>query len=191
VETVVVKVGGSLFDLPDLGPRLEAWIGARSGARIILVPGGGAAAGVVRDLDRRHSLGAEASHWLALRALRLNAEFLAAILRRVPAQVIEDLNECAGLWSRSVLPVLDAYAFARADEGRPGSLPHSWLVTSDSVSARVSVVTGASQLILLKSVTIPQEMSWQQASMLGLVDEHFPTIAEQIPSARAINFRDT
>jgi aspartokinase-like uncharacterized kinase len=64
---VVVKVGGSLFDLPDLGPRLEVWLGARRS--VVLVPGGGPTTDVVRALDRTHRLGEEAAHWLALRSI--------------------------------------------------------------------------------------------------------------------------
>src|SRR5271166_3401866 len=72
---IVVKVGGSLFSMPDLAQRLRRWL-AQAGPRILLVPGGGAAADVVREFDKCHSLGEEASHWLALWSLRLNAELL-------------------------------------------------------------------------------------------------------------------
>lgn len=51
---VVVKVGGSLFDLPDLGPRLRAWLKTLRTADVLLVPGGGPTADVVRSLDRAH-----------------------------------------------------------------------------------------------------------------------------------------
>src|SRR5262249_34902973 len=76
---VVVKVGGSLYDWPDLAGRLQDWLGQPSERRVLLVPGGGVTADVVRDLDQRHALGEERAHWLALHALALNAHFLAAL----------------------------------------------------------------------------------------------------------------
>ena len=60
----VFKVGGSLFDLPDLGQRL-AWLAEAQLSTVLLVPGGGPTAEIIRNLDRRHRLGEEAAHWLA------------------------------------------------------------------------------------------------------------------------------
>ena len=60
----VVKVGGSLFDLPGLGPCLRRWLDGLDGD-VILVPGGGPTADVVRTFDRRQVLGQEKAHWLA------------------------------------------------------------------------------------------------------------------------------
>src|SRR5262245_30988403 len=107
---VVVKVGGSLYDLPDLGPRLRAWLGQRPELAPLLVPGGGAVVDFVRNLDRRHRLGEEASHWLALRGLTLQAHFLAALLPN--AVVVNAPCGCSGLGRRQIA-VLDGYAFAR------------------------------------------------------------------------------
>ena len=53
----VVKVGGSLYDLPDLHLRLQPWLSQAKTTDIILVPGGGATADVIRDFDRVHHLG--------------------------------------------------------------------------------------------------------------------------------------
>src|SRR4051812_40903280 len=125
----VAKVGGSLYDLPDLRQRLGAWISG-SGGRVLLVPGGGAAAGVVRHLDRAHALGEEAAHWLALRSLTVNAHFLGGLLG----------SRVVGTPGDEDLAVLDAHAYCLADEARPGALPHSWQATSDAVAARVAEV---------------------------------------------------
>src|SRR5213595_1343108 len=115
---MVVKVGGSLFDLPDLGPRLQDWLKTLDTRRVLLLPGGGPTANVIRDLDHRHGLGEETAHWLALRALRLNAHFLAAL---VPASVVVgDWGPDETLGRDNRVAVLDAFAFASADEGRPG-----------------------------------------------------------------------
>jgi aspartokinase-like uncharacterized kinase len=187
---VVVKVGGSLYDLPDLGPRLRAWLDTLGTPEVLLVPGGGAAADVVRELDRVHGLGEEASHWLALRALQLNASFLATVLPR--SVVVEDVEQRSTCWRQGRIPILDTYAFALADEGRPGCLPHTWEVTGDSLAARVAQVTGAGRLILLKSIPIPGGLSADAAADQGLVDEHFPSAVEAAGSAFAfqvVNFR--
>ncbi len=185
----VVKVGGSLYDLPDLAPRLRRWLAAECAGGVLLVPGGGPAANVMREFDRRHHLGEEASHWLALRALSLNAHFLAALLS--PASVLDDVEACQRAWQENNIPILDVFSFARTDEARPGRLPHSWTVTSDALAARVAVVAQASELVLLKSTTIPPGVDWHEAGRLGWVDAVFAEVLRAAPDlrVRAVNLR--
>ncbi len=188
----IVKVGGSLFDLPDLGPRLQCWLAAErpAGGGVLLVPGGGPTADVVRELDRRHGLGEEKSHWLALRALSLNAHFLASLLPS--ACVTDDPLECRRVWQKGGIPILDVHEFARADEDRLDCLPHSWAVTSDAFAARVAIVTSARSLVLLKSTSVPAGVSWAEAGRMGFVDAMFAEVLRQAPhhlQVRIINLR--
>jgi aspartokinase-like uncharacterized kinase len=175
------KVGGSLYDLPDLGSRLRAWLSTLRSAAVVLVPGGGPLADAVRDLDRVHALGAESSHWLALGALALNAHFLAQL---VPgARVVADPCGVTGM------AILDALAFLRADEDRPGCLPHSWEVTSDTVAARAAEVAGAAELVLLKSADFAGG-PWEQAGQVGFVDPVFATVVRRAGlRVQAVNLR--
>ena len=183
---LIVKVGGSLYDLPDLGPRLRAWLALQATRRIVLFPGGGAAADWIRHVDSLAQLGEERSHWLALRALTLTAHVLAA---RLPgATVIEDLNEREAAWRRGLVPVLDPHAFARADEHRADHLPHSWDVTSDSLAARAAIVAVCPELILLKSRDLPTDDDWTAAARLGLVDAAFPLASASL-RVLVVNFR--
>jgi 5-(aminomethyl)-3-furanmethanol phosphate kinase len=172
---VIVKVGGSLFDWPDLRLRLREFLATLAGQNLLLIPGGGLTADAVRAYDRAHGLGEESAHWLALRALSLNAHLLAALLE--PAgQVVEGLSAAHAVWRRNRVPVLDMYRFARGDEHRPGRLHHSWVVTSDSLAARVAAVADAERLILLKSAPMPAT-DWVEAVRLEYVDPMFDTVA--------------
>lgn len=166
---IIVKVGGSLFDLPNLGPGLCTYLKALAPAEVILVAGGGAGVEAVRALDRAHGFGEEFSHWLALRALGVTA---------------------AGLERITHGRVLDCLAFAIEDESRPGALPHAWDVTSDSIAARAALVHRAVRLVLLKSVDVPHGTTWEEAAARGWVDAHFPRIATNAPFAiEVVNFR--
>src|SRR5262249_34028586 len=136
----VVKVGGSLFDLTDLRGRLRAWLDTLGEVRVLVVPGGGCTANLIRDLDRWHRLGDRTAHALALRALSLNGWFLASLLEGFVV-TSEPVNE------PSSRMILDGYAFCLTDEGRPGCLPASWNATSDALAARVAVVVGACELV--------------------------------------------
>lgn len=124
---IVVKVGGSLYDLPDLGERLSQFFTSLDDD-IILVPGGGGAADTVRGWDRVHRLDAKASHWLAIQAMDLAG----GLLRQ-----LTDKN------------ILQVEQFAREHD----VLPCSWNVTSDSIAAHVASILNASLLVLLKSTT--------------------------------------
>jgi aspartokinase-like uncharacterized kinase len=188
----IVKVGGSLYDLPDLAARLHEWLadGWNGGDGVLVVPGGGPPADAVREWDRRHQLGEEMSHWLALRALTLNAHFLASLLPY--ACVIVDVKECEQIWSEGRMPILDVHEFARLDDHRSGRLPHSWAVTSDAFAARVAVVTHARHLVLLKSMMIPPGVNWSKAGRLGWVDEMFAEVLRDAPAdlrVSAVNLR--
>jgi aspartokinase-like uncharacterized kinase len=185
---VVVKVGGSLFDLPDLGLRLNRWLDSSSLRNVLLVPGGGATTDLVRAWDRQARLGEEVSHWLALRGLSLNAHFLAAIVPH--SLVVDGPHACAAVWSQRRVAVLDCLVFAATDETRPSHLPHTWAVTSDCVAARAAVVAEARQLVLLKSRSFPEPIDWRNASRQGLVDEFFPTLMQASGlQVSCVNFR--
>jgi 5-(aminomethyl)-3-furanmethanol phosphate kinase len=167
---VIAKVGGSLFDLPDLRQRLMDWISSLGDSPIILVPGGGHGADVIRHFDQTHRLGEESAHWLALKVLTVNAEFLARLLG-VP---VVSAAVCAG----HRVNILDAYEFCRAEEHTPAAVEHSWRVTSDSIAAHAAA-RSRGELVLLKSTDLPFGITWTEAAHDGLVDEAFPEIVSR------------
>jgi aspartokinase-like uncharacterized kinase len=184
---IVVKVGGSLLDLPGLGPRLRAWLDGQTNAALILVAGGGPTADVIRAADDRHGLGEETAHWLALRALSLNSHLLAALVPRTC--VVEALSACRAAWDAGLTPILDPLPIMHADEARPDRLPHRWTVTSDSVAARIAHLAGAAELVLLKSRHAPTGAGWDELARAGLVDEWLPRMVPLLPAVRMVNFR--
>jgi aspartokinase-like uncharacterized kinase len=184
---VVVKVGGSLLDLPDLGERISRFLKSLAGRSVLLLAGGGAAADLVREWDRRYHLGEEASHCLAIRMLSVSTHLLA---RLVPsAEVITSLDACSRLWDAGALPVLDPLALLLADDASPAALPHTWDVTSDSITARVAELAGAEELILLKSSAPRKSISLSEAARTGLVDTYFPQAARSVPRVTLLNLR--
>lgn len=170
-DLIVVKVGGSLYDHPALGPGLRTFLDSL-GSPALLVPGGGDFADAVRKLDAIHSLGEEAAHWLALAAMNAAGAFLRSLL------------------ATDRVAICDCLAFVLADDKHPDHLPHSWQVTSDSIAARIAIVEGASRLILLKSVDVPAGLSWREAAERGWVDAHVQTVKgiDNLP-VDVINFR--
>jgi aspartokinase-like uncharacterized kinase len=175
--SMLIKVGGSLFDLPDLRQRLQSFLERIVDHPVFLFPGGGPAAQVIRRYDECHGLGEEAAHWLALRMLTVNAHFLADLLPGVPV-----MKEPVAT-SRAIV---DPYASAIADEANPDSLPHVWGVTSDSLAVRAAVQYGAGELVVLKSAPLPTGSTWAEAARLGLVDAYF---TEALANARNLQVR--
>lgn len=182
--THVVKVGGSLYDLPDLAERLRRFLATLDGC-VVLFPGGGITADAIRAFDRVHRLGEEASHWLALRALSVNAHLLGQLLPGTP--VIDHPDNLAPRQRA----IVDPFFFAQRDEANADHCPHRWEVTSDSLALRVAQLVHAGRLVLLKSIALPAEIDWAAASERGWLDGHF---ARQFAGApvpvRWLNLRD-
>lgn len=173
---IVVKVGGSLYDHPKLGPSLRTYLDSLAPSSVLIVPGGGPFADAVRTVDAVHGLGEAAAHALALWAMNAAGEFLKLITVESPPVAAGRLGS---------LDLVDAGPFA--DDP---ALPHSWAVTSDSIAVRAALVHRASRLILLKSTDIPPGTPWSEAAANGWVDAHFPQIAANAPfPIEVVNFR--
>lgn len=126
---LVVKVGGSLFD------RVVRLLGIfrEVGRPVLIVPGGGKFADLVRRLDVSDTAG----HWMAIAGMEQFGWYIAS----------HGIRVVTGLASPAGVSVLLPYCTLR--EADP--LPHSWSVTSDTIAAWVAREL-ALDLLLLKSV---------------------------------------
>lgn len=187
-ELVVVKVGGSLLNWPELPIQLNQFLDRMTSTQILLIAGGGKAADLVRDFDRIHMLGEAHAHILALHSLDLTAHSLAAVLPRL--QVVEFVTQLDDLWAKGEIPLLSPRLFLGEDEASANPLPHRWEVTTDSIAARVAVRLHARELILLKSISVEPGTSRIEAARLGLVDPFFPEAAAQFARVLFKNLRE-
>lgn len=181
----VVKAGGSLLrrqpeaQAKDFPTALRSWLSRQSPAVNVLIAGGGEFTDVIRRVDAMHGLGDEAAHWLCVDALSLTARLLSRI---VNAKVITQAEELPAITTG--VCVFDPGPFLRAVEPFLGltPLPHSWVVTSDSIAARITEHLAAHELVLLKSC-LPA------VAATPYVDDFFSTAAANLNLVRCVNLR--
>jgi aspartokinase-like uncharacterized kinase len=190
VPVRVIKLGGSLFDLADLAARFDAWHQRQPAAADVLVCGGGKIVDTLADWDQLHGLGPTVSHWMCVRAMALNAAWLAAILPR--AELCPRWTTALVAAADGRLAVLDPWQFVHEDDPRFSRepLPVSWDVTSDSISARLATLLEASELVLLKSELPAVACSRDEGSSSGYVDKFFAQAAHDLARVRCVNLRD-
>ena len=126
---LVLKVGGSLFD--RVLSLLE--IIREVGRPVLIVPGGGKFA----DLVRRLNVSDTAGHWMAIAGMEQFGWYIAS--HGIPATV------------EVVRPAEPTVFLPYCSLRRIDPLPHSWNVTSDTIAAWVASELQI-DLVLLKSV---------------------------------------
>jgi aspartokinase-like uncharacterized kinase len=166
----VAKLGGSLAGTREL----TAWLAAldRFGGPLILVPGGGAFADTVRDMQEKLRCDDAAAHHMALLAMQQYGVALAALWPRLscvatPAAI------------RYALRLKQVACWAPATMVLDSDLPKSWEVTSDTLSAWLAKRLGAKKLLLIKSVDTGSKLHVGVAELVntGMVDPLFPRYA--------------
>lgn len=195
----VWKLGGSLFDLPDLAQRLRQLKQQRyRNVPVVIIPGGGAFADTVRRFDQRHQLSSRDSHFLALDAMRMSARLVANLLGHASPLADPDRQEAQlvawrtqgdfattlavwdviSQWNRSVPDFQVAY----------GEFSEDWSLTSDSIAAILAAYWQADTLVLCKSIDEPTGdlKNWAQ---LDAVDACFPQVAPHVSSVEWVNLR--
>lgn len=186
MSAVVVKVGGSLLDLPDLTNRLGAYLESLRPACVLLIVGGGREVNPLREQDQAGQFTAEAAHWRAIEVMTANTQRVSTDLGLNIVATQADLRSAA----RADCAVsMDTDALLREDEERSGPrLPRSWSVTSDSIAVRLAHLAGADSVLLLKSCGVPVQTRVEQAVEQGVVDAHLPSILNGV-TVGLVNFR--
>jgi aspartokinase-like uncharacterized kinase len=143
----VIKIGGSLAEEPE---RLRALCTKLSEFAkkyaIVVVPGGGRFADVVRDFDQRFTLSSEVSHRMAILGMDQFGLLLSQIIPDSCATYL--LNDAKQLSEIRVVPVfLPSRLMFREDP-----LENSWDVTSDSIAAYVAGRLHVAKVVLITDV---------------------------------------
>jgi aspartokinase-like uncharacterized kinase len=183
----VIKIGGSLLDLPDLHDRLDALRPVLPGHWLTII-GGGDLAEYVRRADHDVGLPDDAAHWLAIRAMTIQANRFSAALPHWT--ISRSIGACQPIWQQGHVAILEPLYYAMWDESAcDAPLPHAWGVTADSLAARVAIQANASRLVLLKSAALGEINNIPAAVDQGLIDAYFPTAVRDFAPIDVINLR--
>ncbi|MCW8950184.1 MAG: hypothetical protein OQL17_09370 [Sedimenticola sp.] len=144
----VVKIGGSLYD----APQLKMWLNkiAASGVPVIIVPGGGPFADQVRVAQQRWGVDDGTAHQMALCAMNQFGLLMTGIepqlsrASKIPELIKQVESGRSVVW----LPV----------EEDP-DVEQSWRVTSDSLALWLAKQVDAEGVLLVKSATLTTSSS--------------------------------
>jgi aspartokinase-like uncharacterized kinase len=160
----VVKLGGSLLGSPELSRWLETLVKISDG-KVIIVPGGGLFADAVRVAQQHTQVSDAVAHHLALLAMDQFGLLLAGMnVNLVTASSELEIAERgwqhrATVWLPSKMVLAD------------DTVPKTWQVTSDSLSAWLANRVGAEQLVIVKSQSLTAYPKTTTVSLQTLVDD--------------------
>ena len=173
---IVIKVGGSLGRRPrQLPPLMRRIARLAREQRLLIVPGGGVFADLVRRETRRHGFEEERAHRMALLAMD---QYALGLGRFCPgSRPVTTLAAARRVAASGRAPILLASSLLL----RESTLERSFRLTSDSIAAYVARRTGAKRLALMKSVQRPDgrvssREELQRLARRGVVDPLFPRL---------------
>ena len=142
----VLKVGGSLAEYPKSLKKLCKKLASfAKDHKILIVPGGGRFADVVRNFDKTYGLSKTVAHKMALLAMDQFGLFLSDI---TPNSFVSHSFEKVEDPPSGTLPIFLPSRFIF----RKDPLESSWNVTSDSITAYIAGMFHAKKLILVTDV---------------------------------------
>jgi aspartokinase-like uncharacterized kinase len=143
----VVKIGGSLAAHPNALRILCTKVGEIAKKhRLLIVPGGGIFADVVRETEKRFQTSAYVSHKMAVLGMEQFGLLLSELIG--DAITIASLEKSKDYWKSESTPVFLPSKMMFREE----PLEASWDVTSDSIAAFVACRVNADAVILAKDV---------------------------------------
>jgi len=143
----VIKVGGSIAEHPEaLKTLCKKLSEIAKKHRLLIVPGGGEFADVVRGIEKRFVTSAFVSHKMAVLAMDQFGLLLSELIPKAIA--IASLEKAKDYWKSETTPVFLPSKMMFREE----PLEASWDVTSDSIAAFVALRVKADMAILAKDV---------------------------------------
>lgn len=179
---IVVKLGGSLYQSTELKHWLTSLESLAKQHSIVIVPGGGPFADNVRNAQAIYHFDESAAHHMALLAMAQFGLLLSGLSPTCQCFRYQDFrHESNGLsvW----LP--DESLLSEQD------IPHSWDISSDSLSLWLASKLKAERLILVKSCAIPDKFTLSSLSQQAIIDQGFEQLYQSLPvKLQLINLAD-
>ncbi len=174
-KKLVIKIGGSIIRKGLLKQVLTSITHLSHENDTIVITGGGGLADEIRNYDKSYGLDKSSSHFLAIKTMDLNSELVESLDKKFKA--VKTLQRS----SKEKIPVLKTEKILRDSD-----IPHSWEVTSDSISLFVAEEIGAKHLLLIKDVDgiygkdkkIIKEINSENLDKLesSCLDKYFPKV---------------
>jgi len=167
----IVKLGGSLYHTAEL----KSWLALLSEYSlhnsVVIVPGGGPFADMIRQAQTLHQFDDHHAHHMALLAMAQYGLLLHALIPT--ALIIHSPNE---------VPITPQLAIWLPDDQllQVDALMQSWQVTSDSLALWFAQQIPQSKLSLIKCISADTgEIS--ELSSKGIIDQGFQSLFQQRP----------
>ncbi len=164
----VIKIGGSLYG----STHLEEWLNtlhALGSHQLVIVPGGGPYADLIRDTDQRFKLELEHAHHMAVLAMQQFGCLMASLCPGL--RLASDREQIRACWNHGKTAVWEPYPLV----SQQCELPKTWDVTSDSLAAWLAGYLSVTQLLFVKSSPLTlANMPVNQLQRHGCVDPVLP-----------------
>jgi len=154
-KTALVKIGGAILEnkgaitstisqLTELLNKMKVF------RNIIIVPGGGSYANLIRYIDKRLNISDDLAHWEAILCMDKNAE---ALHQQFPSTLLcEEFSELSekikGIAKDSQVVIFKPFNYLYETD----RLPHSWKVTSDSIALHIAFELALEKCFLIKNI---------------------------------------
>ncbi len=167
---IVVKIGGSLFDYPELSEWLKI-LSEEGAGKVVIVPGGGPFADQVRDAQKQWKFNDQQAHQMALHAMDQFGLMLCGIAKEhgydlIPASSKKEIHK---ILANKNTPVWLPSKFLENNV----EIPQNWTVTSDSLSAWLAKELKADQLVLIKRIDIDIDTKLEELEKENVIDGSF------------------
>ncbi len=189
----VVKIGGSLLDLPDLPERVLTWLSKQTAAYHVLVVGGGAWVDLVRQANATRPMDDVAAHWLCIELMNFTARLFHSWCPEIP--LVENCDLSVLRSADCDATIFAPAAWLRQNEpALPGTrLTPDWETTSDAIAGRLAVALDAEEFVLMKS-THPEQHTLHDLKALaagGYADPMLARLSSELPPTRWTNLRSS
>ena len=178
----VIKVGGSIAEHPEALKTLCKKLNEIAKKhRLLIVPGGGEFADVVRGIEKRFATSAYVSHKMAVLGMDQFGLLLSELIPNAIA--IASLEKAKDYWKSETTPVFLPSKMMFREE----PLEASWDVTSDSIAAFVACRVHADMVILVKDVDGIFSSDPKENSDAKLIKEISPSALSKMRGETAVD----
>ncbi len=177
----IVKLGGSLYNAPNLNRWLTRLHTLSQQQPLVIVPGGGPFADQVRQAQQQHKFDDRSAHHMAILAM---AQFGLLLHGLQPSATIVNIPAAVAATPKLSIWIPDARLL-------DADIAQNWQITSDSLALWFAQqLPAVQQLTLIKRIR-PDTGDLQQLNHKTIIDDGFTGLYQQHPVAtQIVSFHD-